>query len=118
MFGYKLIKTEEYEKLKSNLADANGIIETQTAHIAELINRIEGLEKVIADMKEKTGVESVVDYPLNASSFLNEIMSSTQLSSSNFVPTEFKELKDYYDVVNRIKRMSNVQCKMEDITIK
>ena len=83
-----------------------------------LIDKFGGLEKVIADMKEKTGVESVVDYPLNASSFLNEIMSSTQLSSSNFVPTEFKELKDYYDVVNRIKRMSNVQCKMEDITIK
>ena len=58
MFGYKLIKTEEYEKLKSNLADANGIIESQTAHIAELINRIEGLEKVIATLNEDTTVKN------------------------------------------------------------
>lgn len=83
-----------------------------------LIDQFGGLEKVIADMKEKTGIENVVDYPLNTSSFLNEIMSSTQLSNSNFVPSEFKELKDYYKIVNRIKSMSNIQCKMEDITIK
>ena len=83
-----------------------------------LIDQYGGLEKVVADMKEKTGVENVVDYPLNTSSFLNEILSSTQLSSNDFVPSEFKELKDYYNIVNRIKSMSNIQCKMEDITIK
>jgi hypothetical protein len=58
MFGYKLIKTEEYEKLKSDLADANGIIESQTAHIAELNNKIEGLEKVIATLNEATAVKN------------------------------------------------------------
>ena len=83
-----------------------------------LIDQYGGLEKVVADMKEKTGVENVVDYPLNTTSFLNEILSSTQLSSNDFVPSEFKELKDYYNIVNRIKSMSNIQCKMEDITIK
>lgn len=83
-----------------------------------LIDQYGGLEKVVADMKEKTGVENVVDYPLNTSSFLNEILSSTQLSSNDFVPSEFKELKNYYNIVNRIKSMSNIQCKMEDITIK
>lgn len=83
-----------------------------------LIDQYGGLEKVVADMKEKTGVENVVDYPLNTTSFLNEILSSAQLSSNDFVPSEFKELKDYYNIVNRIKSMSNIQCKMEDITIK
>ena len=58
MFGYKLIKTEEYEKLKSNLADANGIIESQTAHIDELNNKIEGLERVIATLNETTTVKN------------------------------------------------------------
>lgn len=58
MFGYKLIKTEEYEKLKSNLADANGIIESQTAHISDLNNRIEELEKVIATLNETTTVKN------------------------------------------------------------
>jgi hypothetical protein len=58
MFGYKLIKTEEYEKLKSNLADANGIIESQTAHIADLNNKIEGLEKVIATLNETATVKN------------------------------------------------------------
>lgn len=57
MFGYKLIKTAEYEELKSNLANANRVIEVQTAHIADLNNKIEGLEKVIATLNEATAVK-------------------------------------------------------------
>ena len=58
MFGYKLIKTSEYEELKSNLANANRVIEVQTAHIADLNNKIEGLEKVIATLNETTTVKN------------------------------------------------------------
>ena len=57
MFGYKLIKTAEYEELKSNLANANRVIEVQAAHIADLNNKIEGLEKVIATLNEATAVK-------------------------------------------------------------
>ena len=57
MFGYKLIKTAEYEELKSNLANANRVIEVQTAHITDLNNKIEGLEKVIATLNEATAVK-------------------------------------------------------------
>ena len=58
MFGYKLIKTAEYEELKSNLANANRVIEVQTVHIADLNNKIEGLEKVIATLNETATVKN------------------------------------------------------------
>ncbi len=83
-----------------------------------LIDKFGGLEKVIADMKEKTGIENVVDYPLNTSSFLNEIMSSAQFPYDKLMSTDINELKEYYNIINRFKSMSHIQCKMEDITIK
>ena len=60
MFGYKLIKTEEYEKLKSNLADANVVIADQTKHIAELINKIKEQDAIIANLTELTKVKEEV----------------------------------------------------------
>jgi predicted nucleic acid-binding Zn-ribbon protein len=57
MFGYRIIKEVEIENLKSQLADANGIIDAQTKHIADLLNKIVELEKVVADLNESKTVK-------------------------------------------------------------
>ena len=54
MFGYRIIKEVEIENLKDNLAHANVVIADQTKHIAELINKIVELEKVIDTLNETT----------------------------------------------------------------
>jgi hypothetical protein len=66
MFGYRIIKEVEIENLKSQLADANGIIDAQTKHIADLLNKIVELEKVVADLNESktVKVESTEEKPV------------------------------------------------------
>ena len=50
MFGYRLIKNVEIDHLKDNLAHANVVIADQTKHIADLLNKIAELEKIVADL--------------------------------------------------------------------
>ena len=66
MFGYRLIKEVEIENLESQLANANRIIDVQTKHIADLLNKIVELEKVVADLNESktVKVESTEEKPV------------------------------------------------------
>ena len=58
MFGYRIIKEVEIDHLKDNLAHANVVIADQTKHIAELLNKIAELEKVVADLNESKTVKA------------------------------------------------------------
>ena len=58
MFGYKIIKEVEIENLRSQLANANEIIDAQTKHIADLLNKIGELEKAVADLNESKTVNT------------------------------------------------------------
>ena len=66
MFGYRLIKNVEIDHLKDNLAHANVVIADQTKHIADLLNKIAELEKVVADLNESktVKVESAEEKPV------------------------------------------------------
>ena len=57
MFGYRLIKNVEIDHLKDDLAHANVVIANQTKHIADLLNKIAELEKVVADLNESKTVK-------------------------------------------------------------
>jgi hypothetical protein len=58
MFGYKLIKEDEIENLKSQLADANEDVVAQAKKIAELNNKIKEYEKTIANLTKHENVKS------------------------------------------------------------
>ena len=66
MFGYRLIKNDEIENLKDNLAHANVVIADQTKHIAELLNKIKEQDAIIANLNELTKVkeETVEEKPV------------------------------------------------------
>ena len=66
MFGYRLIKNVEIDHLKDDLAHANVVIADQTKHIADLLNKIAELEKVVADLNESktVKVESTEEKPV------------------------------------------------------
>lgn len=84
-----------------------------------LIDQFGGLEKVIADMKETTGISHTIDYPIYTPSILDQIVNSNGLVSNKIIhSTNIQEIKEYYNFISRIKQMSPIQCKMEDITIK
>lgn len=58
MFGYKLIKEDEIENLKSQLADANEDVVAQAKKIAELNNKIKEYEKTIANLTKHENVKN------------------------------------------------------------
>lgn len=66
MFGYRIIKEVEIENLKSQLADANRVIDTQTKNIVDLLNKIKELEMVIDNLNESKTVkaESTEEKPI------------------------------------------------------
>ena len=58
MFGYRLIKNEEIENLKMQLADANEDVTAQAKKIAELNNKIKEYEKTITNLTKHENVKS------------------------------------------------------------
>ena len=58
LFGYKLIKNEEIENLKSQLADANEDVAAQAKKIAELNNKIKEYENTIANLTKHENVKT------------------------------------------------------------
>ena len=58
MFGYRLIKNVEVENLKSNLEEANFIIDENEKKIAELIEKINDQEKIIVKLIETANVSN------------------------------------------------------------
>ena len=58
MFGYKIIKEIEIENLTKQLTDAKGIIVSKTLHIADLVNKIKELEKIISALNETKPVKT------------------------------------------------------------
>lgn len=70
MFGYKLIKTTEFENLKSQLADVQIIANTQAKRIAELEKEVKEKEATIANLTKPTttvkneNVEEKIEKPV------------------------------------------------------
>lgn len=58
MFGYRLIKNVEFETLKAMLKDADLMIEEKKLKIAELLEKINEQEKVIAKLTASTVVKT------------------------------------------------------------
>lgn len=56
MFGYRLIKEVEIEKLQKNLDEYNKIAEAQRSLIAELENKIKEQETTIANLTKQKRV--------------------------------------------------------------
>ncbi len=81
-----------------------------------LIDEFGGLYDVISAMKDSTGISTHIDYPIYESTILNQILTANSLSNVE-IPS-IKDYKDYIKIINRIKSMSHIQCKMEDIEIK
>lgn len=81
-----------------------------------LIDEFGGLNDVINAMKNSTGISVCVDYPIYEATLLNQILSSQNMS--NIKSSSIDEYNNYKKIINRIKRMSHIQCKMEDIEIK
>ena len=57
MFGYKLIKTTEFERLQKSLDDAQRTIETQAKRLADMGNKIKEQEEYIANLTKPVQVE-------------------------------------------------------------
>ena len=67
MFGFKIIKSKEIERLKSDLEaleleleDANETIEAQAKNILELLDTIKNQDSIIANLTKNTKTDSDV----------------------------------------------------------
>ncbi len=82
-----------------------------------LIDEFGGLNDVINAMKDSTGISVCVDYPIYEASILNHIL-TTQSMSNIKSSSIIDDYNNYIKIINRIRSMSHIQCKMEDITIR
>ena len=83
-----------------------------------LIDEFGGLNEAIKAMKEETNIEATIDYPIYKSTIFSQLLASGQLSEVKMMPAEVGEVQEYFKLINRIKSMSPIQCKMEDIVIR
>lgn len=123
--GYKLFTTRCAEgrniPLDSILQIAEGRVwDGISAKQIGLIDEFGSLNTAINDMKNKTGVNAVQEYPIYESTLLNQLIISSNISKTktNLIPTEFNAINEHLKFLNRMKNMSNIQCKMEDIVIR
>lgn len=58
MFGYKLFKKVEIEKLKSNLLEVKTLVDKQEKEIIELFDRLKEVEKLKSNLVD---VKTIVD---------------------------------------------------------
>jgi uncharacterized coiled-coil protein SlyX len=61
MFGYKLIKEVEFEKLKTQLSEIKTITSTQASRIVELEKMVKEQESIIANLNNPVKVNSEVN---------------------------------------------------------
>ena len=88
----------------------------KTAKEIGLIDEFGGLQTTIDKMKQKTGIEEVIEYPIYETSILNQLITSSA-AEAQILSTEFTEFNKYLKMAARVKRMSQIQCKMEDVII-
>lgn len=119
-----------YETFVTRCANGRGVPVDSIKKIAEgrvwdgisakeigLVDEFGGLQAAIADMKKATGLENTLDYPIYEPNLFAQLLASGQLSEVKMMPAEIGEFKEYFMLINRIKSMSHIQCKMEDIVI-
>ena len=88
----------------------------ETAKEIGLIDELGGLQTTINQMKQKLGVENIIEYPIYEQTLLDQLITSS-VQDAQILCNDFTDLNKYIKMAARIKRMSQVQCKMEDITI-
>lgn len=121
--GYEIFVKRCADGRKMSVDDIKKIAEGRvwdgiSAKEIGLIDEFGGLQEAIAQMKKETGLSDIKEYPIYSMSIFNQILESGQLSEVKILPAEVGEFKEYFHLINRIKRMSTIQCKMEDIIIK
>ena len=88
----------------------------KTAKEIGLIDELGGLQTTINQMKQKLRVENIIEYPIYEQTLLDQLITSS-VQDAQILCNDFTDLNKHIKMAARIKRMSQVQCKMEDITI-
>ena len=121
--GYEIFTKRCADGRKCSVDDIKKIAEGRvwdgkSAKEIGLIDEFGGLNEAINAMKAETDIEYTIDYPIYKSTIFNQLLSSSQFSNAKILPPNVGEFQEYFNIVNRIKNMSHIQCKMEDIVIK
>jgi hypothetical protein len=105
MFGYKLFKKVEIEKLKSNLLEVKGLVDIQKRDINELFERLKEIEKTKYDLDD---VKRIVDRHENRIVELDtQIKKTTSQALENDVvniPIEVKNVKLEEKPIKKVRR--------------
>jgi hypothetical protein len=105
MFGYKLFKKVEIEKLKSNLLEVKGLVDIQKRDINELFERLKEIEKTKYYLDD---VKRIVDRHENRIVELDtQIKNTTNQALENDViniPIEVKSVKLEEKPIKKVRR--------------
>ena len=120
-----------YDTFVKRCADGRGVSVDSIKQIAEgrvwdgitaksigLVDTFGGLNDAVNGMAQRTGVKNIVEYPIHNATILNQLVASSYLSDIEIQDNSISELREYLKITDRIKQMSCIQCKMEDVIIK
>lgn len=85
-----------------------------------LVDGLANLSEVIEALAQDNGFEdySIVEYPDPKREWWEEILYASEGIKQSMLDSELGEARPLYDAVKRIKEMSPVQCRMQEVEIK
>jgi len=123
--GYELFVKRVAQGRKMTVAQVKQIAEGrvwdgQEAQRRHLVDKLGGLDTVLADMAKELNVESwdVVRYPNPTGSFFEELMKLGDNMEAKAVSRALGENENLYRVIEKLRNMSTVQARMEEIEIR
>lgn len=123
--GYELFVKRVAQGRKMTVAQVKQIAEGrvwdgQEAQRRHLVDKLGGLDTVLADMAKELNVETwdVVRYPNPTGSFFEELMKLGDNMEAKAVSRALGENENLYRVIEKLRNMSTVQARMEEIEIR
>lgn len=84
-----------------------------------LVDKLGDLTQCISDLADEMGCDKyeIVEYPDPRGEWWEELLMSASEVKTRMVKAELGEAYPYYEGIKRVKEMSTVQCRMEDVVI-
>jgi protease-4 len=121
-----------YETFVGRCAEGRGLSVDSIKSIAEgrvwdgatalkigLVDKLGTLSQCIEDLAKDSNFDSyeIAEYPQPRGKWWEEMLKESSEIKASIIKSELGDALPYYQAINRVKKMSRIQCRMEDVVI-